>query len=269
MTFKKVLLTGAGAGVLFGSYRLGLSVAEADHHDYEAKLAASKRGQIAVYHFPIAGPSNKVMAYLEFHGIPHSKTAVSYFTKKELLFSQFYKLVPVALINGQQVDDSTVILRKLQKSTWTIPFNSRAMGIIDDEVLPAISATCAGNPLDFIMPSPLLEKVVLGAYTTVLLPMKGPQKWGEHFDKQRLVPALEKAFRAVSGFSLNPRTSVSEVALFGALRPVRHMPEVQAALEELGKVQWYDNIQKVCEQRRKIITSTEMPRSKCPFAKGA
>lgn len=50
---------------------------------------------------------------MDYHKIPYRVVEVNPLFKKELQFSTSYKKVPIAVINGQQVNDSTVIISTL------------------------------------------------------------------------------------------------------------------------------------------------------------
>lgn len=57
---------------------------------------------------------NKVRIFMDYHCIPYSKVEVEPLRKKQLSWSE-YKKVPVLLVNGEQINDSSVILSRLQK----------------------------------------------------------------------------------------------------------------------------------------------------------
>jgi microsomal prostaglandin-E synthase 2 len=60
----------------------------------------------------------KVRAFLDFHNIPYRIVEVNPVFKSELKFSK-YKKVPVILFNGEQVNDSTIIIDALETSLST------------------------------------------------------------------------------------------------------------------------------------------------------
>ena len=246
---------------------------------------------MSVYVFPYAGPSHKVLAYLEYNGIPHTATNVSYFNKKELFFSQDYKKVPIALVGGAQVNDSADILKKLNGKTWATPYNKTAMTLIDKELSPALGALQVENIFEHVAAQGLIEKVLMPIAAYTIMPSKYRAAHGDKFDSSRVAPILEQTFKSLDGFSLNPYTSTSEIALFGVLRTVyvifffaflqkkifvssfsRHLKQIDAVLEDLGKKEWYDKMDQKCKDNKNLVVRSaagEPTASKCPFAKKA
>jgi len=67
---------------------------------------------VKLYQYDVCPFCNKVQAFLEYQGIPFEKVEVNPLTKKEIKFSE-YKMVPLAIINGQQVNGSSAIIETL------------------------------------------------------------------------------------------------------------------------------------------------------------
>lgn len=55
---------------------------------------------------------NKTQAFMEYHGIAHEKVEVNPLSKEQIKFSS-YKMVPLALVNGEQVNGSCAIIDAL------------------------------------------------------------------------------------------------------------------------------------------------------------
>merc|ERR1719189_2924851 len=79
-------------------------------------ITSSTRGDIGVYCYPGSPPCQKVFAYCDYYRIKYTDIEVDFFSKKELAFSPDYKKLPIAIIDGVQVNDSTCILEKLHGS---------------------------------------------------------------------------------------------------------------------------------------------------------
>jgi microsomal prostaglandin-E synthase 2 len=73
--------------------------------------------KITIYQYEACPFCNKVKAYLEYRKIPYTTIEVNPFTKKELSFSKAYKKVPVAIIDGEQVNNSFDIIESIEQKT--------------------------------------------------------------------------------------------------------------------------------------------------------
>ena len=55
----------------------------------------------------------KLKAFLNWQKIPYTATDVNPITKSEIAFSKEYRKVPIAVLKGEQINDSSIILEKL------------------------------------------------------------------------------------------------------------------------------------------------------------
>ncbi|CEM23983.1 unnamed protein product [Vitrella brassicaformis CCMP3155] len=76
--------------------------------------AAAQLPEVTLYQFQTCPFCSKVRAYLEYNQVPYTKVEVNPSNKKEIAFSDDYKKVPIAMINGEQVNDSAEIISRLQ-----------------------------------------------------------------------------------------------------------------------------------------------------------
>lgn len=68
--------------------------------------------EIIVYQYDVCPFCCKVKAFLDYHKIPYRCVEVNPLTKAELKWSE-YRKVPVVLVDGQQVNDSSAIISRL------------------------------------------------------------------------------------------------------------------------------------------------------------
>lgn len=67
--------------------------------------------EITLYQYEVCPFCNKVRAYLDFHNIPYRVVEVDPLRKTELKqFSEDYRKVPIAVINGEQVNGSGAVI---------------------------------------------------------------------------------------------------------------------------------------------------------------
>lgn len=86
---------------------------------------------------------NKVRAYLDYHNIPYTAVEVDPLRKKALAaFPPTYRKVPIAVIDGRQVNGSADIIAALDAVVHPAP--TAAAGVDDAATTPATSA--AGGP---------------------------------------------------------------------------------------------------------------------------
>eukprot|EP00754_Rhynchopus_humris_P042875 Rhum_TRINITY_DN2815_c0_g2::Rhum_TRINITY_DN2815_c0_g2_i1::g.8496::m.8496/K05309/PTGES2; microsomal prostaglandin-E synthase 2 len=262
--FCKALTWGGMAAAPWAAYLWGVKTAEKEIRTHNARLAQSRGGVVPLYVFPESLPCHKVRAYLDFHGIPYSTTDVSYVSKKEILWSSDYKCLPIALVGGEQVNDSSVILRALAKKQggWFDGYGERAMCTIDDEVVPALQAVQWSDASAAFANGGWKERYVL-PLVQPYIKRKMSNKFDDSFDAARLVPALEKAFGLLPGGG-----TAADLALFGVLRQTYHLPSVKNAVDECNRREWFEQHAKRCEERRNYVIDAPQPpgRGKCPFA---
>jgi microsomal prostaglandin-E synthase 2 len=74
---------------------------------------------IKLYQFEACPFCCKVKAYLDYKKLPYQVVEVNPLNKKEISFSD-YKKVPILIINGEQINDSSNIIDKLEEITGKI-----------------------------------------------------------------------------------------------------------------------------------------------------
>ena len=69
---------------------------------------------MTLYQYDVCPFCNKVKAMLDFHGIPYDVVEVNPLMKSELAFSE-YKKVPVLVVDGEQLNDSSHIMKTMEE----------------------------------------------------------------------------------------------------------------------------------------------------------
>ncbi|XP_048586911.1 prostaglandin E synthase 2 isoform X2 [Nematostella vectensis] len=125
---RSVLLgVGALAGISFGvlySLKTQSRIArEIEQENYSSENSASNEAshqpKITLYQYQTCPFCCKVRAYLEYFGIDYTKVEVNPLTRKEIEFSTEYRKVPIAIVDGKQINDSSVIISTLYSSQVT------------------------------------------------------------------------------------------------------------------------------------------------------
>merc|ERR1719163_352911 len=79
-----------------------------------AAAAAGSVGSISIFQYEICPYCNKIKALLDLHNVPYGTTEVNPLTKREIKeWSGGYKKVPIAVLAGEQVNDSPVIAQAI------------------------------------------------------------------------------------------------------------------------------------------------------------
>ena len=116
---KSVLSCAALTSVLMlenkvlNAYSGGISQRLARFASCESQLPLNADLSVTLYQYSICPYCNKVKAVLDALRVPYAAVEVDPLFKGELAFSKDYKKVPIALINGDAVNDSANIIRAL------------------------------------------------------------------------------------------------------------------------------------------------------------
>eukprot|EP00928_Gymnodinium_smaydae_P053561 TRINITY_DN37524_c0_g1_i1.p2 TRINITY_DN37524_c0_g1~~TRINITY_DN37524_c0_g1_i1.p2 ORF type:complete len:297 (+),score=61.84 TRINITY_DN37524_c0_g1_i1:43-933(+) len=80
---------------------------------FAASAATAAKPEVRLYQYEICPFCCKVKAFLDWQQVAYTTVEVNPLSKAELKFSKDYKKVPIALIDGEAVNDSTDILARL------------------------------------------------------------------------------------------------------------------------------------------------------------
>ncbi|XP_031565480.1 prostaglandin E synthase 2-like [Actinia tenebrosa] len=105
---------GVGVGTLFAFKEQHASEFTNNVEDDKQQLPSrSKVPSITLYQYQTCPFCCKVRAFLEYYGLEYSIVEVNPLTRKEIKFSH-YKKVPITVVNGVQINDSSVITSVLR-----------------------------------------------------------------------------------------------------------------------------------------------------------
>lgn len=90
----------------------------AEYSSLATPSISSALPDITLYQYEVCPFCNKVRAYLDYHKIPYKVVEVDPLRKTELRkFSEDYRKVPIAVVNGQQVNGSDKVIDYVHKLT--------------------------------------------------------------------------------------------------------------------------------------------------------
>lgn len=103
---------------------------------------------VTLYQYVPCPYCNKVRAYLDYHNIPYTAVEVDPLRKKALAaFPPTYRKVPIAVIDGRQVNGSSDIIAALDAAVHAAPAPAAAVAGVDggDAVTPTVLAAADGT----------------------------------------------------------------------------------------------------------------------------
>lgn len=229
-----------------------------------------------IYQYLICPFCNRVKSYLDFCGIEYETIEVNPINKAEITFPVVTKKVPVAIINGEIVEDSSKIIQVITKhaqDTKLKNFPGKAFFTEDTAqwsdwsekklavmLYPNITATLADSwetcayAYDVAHWSPLQRMLVrtIGPVGMVFAHGKIKQKYGIVDERKELNAVLAVWCEAIRGkkFLHGDQVTMPDVLVFGVLKSIqglRTFNEIMAENPELKA--WYDNVSVLAPSR--------------------
>eukprot|EP00177_Eucheuma_denticulatum_P007434 GFKZ01013531.1.p1 GENE.GFKZ01013531.1~~GFKZ01013531.1.p1 ORF type:complete len:319 (+),score=48.14 GFKZ01013531.1:239-1195(+) len=109
------------AATILPIHPTAVSLVHAEAAPVASPIPSVSRPDIVLYQYEVCPFCNKVRAYLDYHGIAYSVIEVDPLRKTELknLPDTQYRKVPIALINGEQVNGSAAVIDAVCAATGT------------------------------------------------------------------------------------------------------------------------------------------------------
>eukprot|EP01012_Entosiphon_sulcatum_P048900 TRINITY_DN6746_c0_g1_i1.p1 TRINITY_DN6746_c0_g1~~TRINITY_DN6746_c0_g1_i1.p1 ORF type:complete len:249 (+),score=50.62 TRINITY_DN6746_c0_g1_i1:694-1440(+) len=208
--------------------------------EFEDLRIGSTKGTVGVYGFKVSPPCNKVYAYLDYHSIPYKFVNVNMPVKAELFFSPYYKRVPIAVVNGKQVNDSAKILEELQGRPYSEE-EAKQMEVVDKKIIPAAELVMFATKESVGKVAPEFNEVVAW-FVSQSLPKK-VQRAYPGADAAQFRPTVVEllAARGTKPYLGGEQPNAVDLALFGVLRNMASLHETQEVLRLPTVQPWYDS----------------------------
>jgi microsomal prostaglandin-E synthase 2 len=233
-----VLCTAASSSALVSARAL--------HADAAPALIPKDDMRITLYQYEVCPFCNKVRAYLDFHKIPYSVVEVDPVAKRELgRFSEDYRKVPIAVVNGAQVNGSGAIISAVRDSVQGAQDESAASvqrerewtDWVDDTLIHLISPNIYRSPTESLQAFEyIVDNAKFTAWQRMSIRYSGAAamyfvgrkiKKKHHIDepRQAMYDAINKwtdAVEAQGGAFLAGRDApgTADLAVFGVLRAI-------------------------------------------------
>lgn len=218
---------------------------------------------VVLYQYEACPFCNKVKAFLDYHDIPYKVVEVNPFSKKEIKWSD-YKKVPILVVDGEQLVDSSDIIDKLNhmihpKNSVVDEEETKWMRWVDEHLVHVLSPniyrttsealesfnyiTTHGN---FSFTERLTAKYA-GAGVMYMVSKKLKKKYGITDERAALYDAAQTWTKAIDGrdFLGGSRPNLADLAVFGVLRPIRHLKAGRDMVENTNIGEWYQRMEAV------------------------
>lgn len=214
---------------------------------------------------------NKVKAFLDYYKIPYEVVEVNPISKKEIKWSD-YKKVPILKIDGEEMVDSSGIIDKLfQRIHPDSPAvdgdeEKKWRGWVDNHLVHVLSpniyrtASEALESFDYITTHgnfSFTERIIAkytGAAAMYFVSKKLKKRHNITDERAALYEAAETWVYALKGRrflgGLNP--NLADLAVFGVLRPIRHLKSGRDMVEHTHIGDWYTRMERAVGESSRI-----------------
>lgn len=246
------------AGALSLSLFSTAAVAEAKSQPLRGDLLPK---EVVLYQYEACPFCNKVRAFLDYYDIKYKVVEVNPLSKKEIKWSD-YKKVPILVVDGEQLVDSSDIIDKLnhkinQDEVSTDEEENKWRKWVDDHLVHILSPNIYRTPsealesFDYITSKgnfSFMEKISVkyaGAGAMYFVSKKLKKKHNITDPRASLYEAAETWTKALGGkdFMGGSKPNLADLACFGVLRPLRHLRSGKDMVENTGIGPWYERME--------------------------
>ncbi|XP_022766369.1 prostaglandin E synthase 2-like [Durio zibethinus] len=229
---------------------------------------------VVLYQYEACPFCNKVKAFLDYYDIPYKVLEVNPISKKEIKWSD-YKKVPILMVDGQQLVDSSAIIDKLvEKILPKKTINSVAdedeetkwRRWVDNHLVHVLSPNIYRNTsealesFDYITSNgnfSFTEKITVkyaGAAAMYFVSKNLKKKYNITDERAALYEAAETWVDALNGrnFLGGSKPNLADLAVFGVLRPIRYLRSGRDMVEHTRIGEWYSRMEKVVGESSRI-----------------
>ncbi|XP_010692501.2 uncharacterized protein LOC104905612 [Beta vulgaris subsp. vulgaris] len=258
------------AGTMFFSVAAAASLSQEAHA--KESLHSNLFNDVVLYQYEACPFCNKVKAFLDYHNIPYKVVEVNPISKKEIKWSD-YKKVPILTVEGEQMVNSSDIIESLYKkmhpegSSMNTEEEKKWLRWVDDHLVHVLSPNIyrtAGEALesfDYIASHGnfgFMERMMAkyaGATAMYFVAKKLKKKYNITDERESLYQSAETWVNALKGraFLGGSKPNMADLAVFGVLRPIRHLQSGKDMVEHTRIGDWYARMEKVVGESCRVI----------------
>ncbi|KAH9306602.1 hypothetical protein KI387_011006 [Taxus chinensis] len=224
--------------------------------------------ELVLYQYEACPFCNKVKAFLDYYDLPYKIVEVNPISKKEIKWSD-YKKVPILVVDGKQLNDSSAIINDLDKQihsnkerllTKDTEEDEKWRRWVDEHLVHVLSpniyrsASEALESFDYITTNgnfTTLERLTgkyVGAAAMYFVSKKLKKKYNITDERASLYEAADTWVRALNNktFMGGSQPNLADLAVFGVLRPIRFL---QSGKDMIANT----NIGPCCDQEREQL----------------
>ncbi|CAA7391429.1 unnamed protein product [Spirodela intermedia] len=218
--------------------------------------------EVVLYQYEACPFCNKVKAFLDYHDIPYKVVEVNPLSKKEIKWSEYQK-VPILVVDGEQLINSSDIMKNMssrihpESSVLAAEEEAKWFRWVDDHLVHVLSPNIyrttseALESFDYITKNgnfTWLERCTskyAGAAIMYFVSMKLKKKYNITDERGALYEAAETWIKALDGrdFLGGSRPNLADLAVFGVLRPIRHLSAGKDMVQNTGIGEWLQRME--------------------------
>ncbi|GLU12899.1 hypothetical protein SLE2022_295550 [Rubroshorea leprosula] len=229
---------------------------------------------VILYQYEACPFCNKVKAFLDYYDIPYRVVEVNPISKKEIKWSD-YKKVPILMVDGEQLVDSSAIIDQL--SVKLLPEKSinsasdedeekKWRGWVDNHLVHVLSPNIYRNTsealesFDYITKQgnfSFSQKITVkyaGAAAMYFVSKNLKKKYNITDERAALYEAAETWVNALNGreFLGGSKPNLADLAVYGVLRPIRYLTSGKDMVENTRIGDWYTRMEKLVGESSRI-----------------
>ncbi|KAK3440720.1 hypothetical protein EUGRSUZ_B01000 [Eucalyptus grandis] len=223
--------------------------------------------EVVLYQYEACPFCNKVKAFLDYYDIPYKVVEVNPISKKEIKWSD-YKKVPILMVDGEQLVNSSDIIDKLGRKILPERSAKPATEDADDEerkwrrwvdnhLVHVLSPNIYRNTsealesFDYITSNgnfSFTEKITVkyaGAAAMYFVSKNLKKKYNITDERAALYDSVETWVDALNGreFLGGSKPNLADLAVFGVLRPIRYLRSGKDMVEHTRIGEWYSRME--------------------------
>lgn len=229
---------------------------------------------VLLYQYEACPFCNKVKAFLDYYQIPYKIVEVNPINKKEIKWSD-YKKVPILIVDGEEMVDSSDIINRLFEKIRVDKPDSLAnndeakkwCGWVDNKLVHVLSPNIyrttseAVESFDYITNKGnfgLFERTFAkyaGAAAMYLVSKKLKKRHNITDERAALYDAAETWIDALNGrqYLGGSEPNLADLAVFGVLRPIRNLRSGRDMVENTRIGDWYNRMESVVGNSSSVI----------------
>lgn len=229
---------------------------------------------VVLYQYEACPFCNKVKAFLDYYDIPYKVVEVNPISKKEIKWSD-YKKVPILVVDGEQLVDSSAIIDQFNEKLFhKKPTSSASVEDeeqkwrkwVDSHLVHVLSPNIYRNTsealesFDYITSNgnfSFTEKITVkyaGAAAMYFVSKKLKKKYNITDERAALYEAAETWVNALNGreFLGGSKPNLADLSVYGVLRPIRYLRSGKDMVENTRIGEWYTRMEKLVGESSRI-----------------